>query len=76
MSHMSFPVIPLPKAENKNDEEMAEFIQKLDDDAKQQGLSSWLELLAQDPGMRDIISRMMKAETSALKERREAAKTS
>jgi hypothetical protein len=57
--------IKLPKSKDKTTNEI---ISKLDEKAHAQGLSGAMELMMQDPDMRDIMVRMIGAELKARKE--------
>lgn len=55
---------------------MAEFFQKMDAEAKEQGMSGWFELMAkQSPDMADIFARMVEGELIAIRKEREAKPT-
>jgi hypothetical protein len=53
------------KSYTENQKDIKKFVTKMNDEAKAQGLPSWVELMArQDPAMADIMARMIKAELS------------
>jgi hypothetical protein len=55
---------------------VAEFFQKMDAEAKEQGMSGWFELMAkQSPDMADIFARMVEGELIAIRKEREAKPT-
>ncbi|HEU5122422.1 MAG TPA: hypothetical protein VFT59_06285 [Candidatus Saccharimonadales bacterium] len=65
MKAMSLPAIPIPTDDKSKP---ANFLRKLDADAKEQGKTGWLELMAeQSPEMADIFKRMVEAEIAAKK---------
>jgi hypothetical protein len=60
---MSLPTFLIPANDKSN---TANLLRKLDDQAKEQGKSGWLELMIeQSPDMADIFKRMLGAEIAA-----------
>lgn len=70
MKSVSFPIIPLPGDDNSK---VAQFFHKMDAEAKEQGMSGWFELMAeQSPEMADIFARMVEGELAAIRKERAA----
>jgi len=62
---MNFPAFPIPEEDTSN---AANLVRKMDTEAKEQGLSSWMELAAKrSPEMADIMTRIIEGELSAIK---------